>query len=401
MSTQVQYRRGTTAQNDAFTGALAEITVDTTLKVLRVHDGATTGGFTMAGLTTSQTLTNKIYQGTSVSVTGNVTGGNITTAGVVTATGNITSAGNVSANFLLGNAYFVTGLSPTRIYNGTSEVNIATSNGNANITIGATSNVLVAATTGIFVTGVTSASGNVTGGNIVTAGLMSSTGNGIHGNILTAGLVSATGNILSAANVSGGNLIVTGNIVDTGALSIITASNGNITLSPNGTGVIVASTDIRNGQANGVGNIGSATGYFNTVFAKATSAQYADLAEIYESDRYYEPGTVLTFGGSKEVTISLVSHDSAVAGAVSSEPAYIMNAGITAEHKVTVALVGRVPVKVKGPIKKGDCLVASEIPGVAIQLVTELYKPGCIIGKALENYDSTDVGVIEVVLGKS
>jgi len=46
MSTQVQFRRGTAAENDAFTGAVGEVTVDTTNKALRVHDGATAGGFT-------------------------------------------------------------------------------------------------------------------------------------------------------------------------------------------------------------------------------------------------------------------------------------------------------------------------------------------------------------------
>jgi hypothetical protein len=59
MPTQVQFRRGTTAQNNSFTGAVGEITVDTTLDVLRVHDGATAGGFALVGANSSQTLTNK------------------------------------------------------------------------------------------------------------------------------------------------------------------------------------------------------------------------------------------------------------------------------------------------------------------------------------------------------
>jgi hypothetical protein len=54
----------------------------------------------------------------------------------------------------------------------------------------------------------------------------------------------------------------------------------------------------------GTANIGNVTNTFNTVHAKATTAQYADLAECYEADAEYAPGTVLSFGGTKEVTIT-------------------------------------------------------------------------------------------------
>jgi hypothetical protein len=59
MPTQVQFRRGTTTQNNNFTGATGEISIDTTLKVLRVHDGSTAGGSALVGATANQTLTNK------------------------------------------------------------------------------------------------------------------------------------------------------------------------------------------------------------------------------------------------------------------------------------------------------------------------------------------------------
>jgi hypothetical protein len=59
MPTQVQFRRGTTTQNNSFTGANGEISIDTTLKVLRVHDGSTAGGQALVGISASQTLTNK------------------------------------------------------------------------------------------------------------------------------------------------------------------------------------------------------------------------------------------------------------------------------------------------------------------------------------------------------
>ena len=89
-----------------------------------------------------------------------------------------------------------------------------------------------------FVTGIQSVTGTITGGNLNTGGNVSATGNIDGGNLRTAGLISATG------DVSGGNLNVTGNIVDSGALSIITGSNGNIALAPNGTGIVTVATDI-------------------------------------------------------------------------------------------------------------------------------------------------------------
>ena len=85
---------------------------------------------------------------------------------------------------------------------------------------------------------------------------------------------------------------------------------------------------------------------------------------------------------------------------MSTNPAYIMNAGADGESVVQVALLGRVPCNVVGIISKGDRLVSSDIPGVAQALNPTLYNPGCIIGKALENYNSNQVGTIEVVVGR-
>jgi hypothetical protein len=247
-----------------------------------------------------------------------------------------------------------------------------------------------------------SATGNIVGNNINANTLsvttfaptsVSASGNVTGGNILTAGLISATGNI------SVGNLNITGNIVDTGALGINTTSNGNITLNA-GSGFIIASSGILNGQANGTGNIGSATGYFNTIHAKATSAQYADLAELYQADKQLDAAQVVEFGGTHEIQKSTTSHSTRVAGIVSTNPSYLMNSAMDVPHKVPVALTGRVPCYVVGKISKGDRLVASDISGVATVLDMGQYQPGCIIGKALEDYDSQDIGKIEVAVGR-
>ena len=167
-----------------------------------------------------------------------------------------------------------------------------------------------------------------------------------------------------------------------------------------GTGTITVG-NIVNSSANGVGNIGSATTYFNTVFAKATSAQYADLAEIYVADNSYGPGTVVEFGGNNEITATTSTHSVQAAGIISTQPAYLMNSTQAGEHALEVALIGRVPCSVVGTIRKGDRLVSSDRPGVAQALNINLYQPGCIIGKSLEDYNSAEPGVIEVAVGRA
>jgi hypothetical protein len=782
MSTQVQYRRGTETQNNAFTGALAEITVDTTNWTLRVHDGVTAGGQqVIVGTTATQALTNKSYSGTAVSVSGNVVGGNINTAGLITATGNvsggnlisaalvqgvtvsasgnvvggninsaglvsvvgnisganltlpslsgniiahrgqfygnidvygnlnatvglvyansgvflgdaasgngaayagvpgytslgsnvvmqfagnvnsysqlnfeninsgteastdyiatadngtdsinfidfgigsstyapvaypaygpndgyllnnggnllinsqsagkeikflvggsananvvaniastglkvtgtISASGNVTGNYILGNGALLTGVitSVANINSGTSNVTVVSSGGNITVGVAGTSNVAVFASTGEYVTGLISATGNITGGNlsagtgtitvgglsfngntitssgstltidpnssggndgeviiagnlsvtgnvtyfnsnVVTindkfinlannaataaaadgsgigvgpiaseyatftynstgnvwvisnganvSGAVSATGNVTGGNILTSGQISATGNItggnlitgagsggnLTGANVisattftgttvsvtgnitggniigthvgnltgttvsvtgniDGGNLRTTGLISATGAITGAAITGSSLTVS---TGTITVG-NIVNSNSTGVGNIGSSTVAFNTVFAKATSAQYADLAETYASDAQYAPGTVLSFGGAYEVTLTTVSEDSRIAGVVSTNPAHVMNSDLAAEYPVVIALTGRVPTSVVGTVRKGDMMVSAG-NGAAQACATPAM--GTVIGKALEDFDGS-VGVIEVVVGR-
>jgi hypothetical protein len=194
-------------------------------------------------------------------------------------------------------------------------------------------------------------------------------------------------NPLHTLSVSG-----TGNFTGTVTAPTLTVS-GAITINSSN-----AVTAIINGGTNGVGNIGASGQGFNTVFAKSTSAQYADLAEIYTSDRNYVPGTVVVFGGDKEVTVSLTNHDTAVAGVVSTNPAYLMNDSI---EGVAVALQGRVPCRVLGPVNKGDRVVSSDVRGVAERLDMAKYQPGCIIGKALDYVPADEIATIEVVVGRN
>ena len=130
----------------------------------------------------------------------------------------------------------------------------------------------------------------------------------------------------------------------------------------------------------------------------ATSARFADLAENYLGDNIYEPGTVVMFGGQNEVTVASGHMNTRIAGVVSTNPAHLMNSEMAGDFIVAVALTGRVPCKVQGKINKGDMIVASDQPGVGV--ASDNPKLGSVIGKALENYDSTEIGTIEVVVGR-
>ena len=127
----------------------------------------------------------------------------------------------------------------------------------------------------------------------------------------------------------------------------------------------------------------------------ATTARWADLAEKYLADRAYEPGTVLEFGGEKEVTIA---EDSTrrIAGVVSTDPAFIMNNELKGETVIKLALQGRVPCKVRGKIRKGDMLISG---GGGYARPSTDPAIGTVLGKALENFDGVE-GIIEVVVGR-
>jgi hypothetical protein len=361
------------------------------------YNGSTGVTITNTGVTSVVAGTNIAVSGATgavtVSVTGTVpTATSATTAGTVTtaAQGNITSVGTLTSLGISGSITSTAATALTTTVTGTNSANLIYGNMGDNdqfrILVGATASnqgfVEIATaddgTEPIYVrqyTGVFSSLAR-------TATLLDGSGNtSFPGTVTASGQLSATGNI------TGGNVITTG-------------SNGNITGANVVNATTISTTQIVNAGANLTGNIGNSTTYFNTVFAKATSAQYADVAENYLADSDYAIGTVLEFGGNTEITISTESHSSAVAGTVSDKPAYIMNSGLTGEYVTTVALLGRVPCRVVGKIRKGNLLVASRVPGVATALDKAQWQPGCVFGKSLEDYDSDQEGMIEIVVGR-
>ena len=226
-----------------------------------------------------------------------------------------------------------------------------------------------------------------------------------------SGNATVTGNATAAEVDVVGNLVVSGSISAVGGIvglssnkinngtswANIASANSNLVVNINGSSIVQFTTNgIENLMGNATGNIGNSTGYFNTIFAKATSAQYADLAEKYVADAEYAPGTVVSFGGDKEVTVSGTDGDRRVAGVVSTNPSYIMNGTLEAEYVATIALTGRVPTSVTGTVVKGDLMVSN---GDGTARAEADPKAGAIIGKALENFDGA-AGVIEVVIGR-
>ena len=214
----------------------------------------------------------------------------------------------------------------------------------------------------------------------------------------STGNLTAPGNINATGNITGGNLLTTGTTINSGVATTGTVSaTGNITggnLSVS-TGTVIVG-NIVNANGNAVGNIGSASNYFNTVFAQATSAQYADLAENYVADADYAPGTVVVFGGAKEITVTDQLADERVAGVISTDPAYLMNSG---EPGLPLALRGKVPVRVVGSVTKGDSLVTSDAPGVAVSVGRSREYAQAVFAKALEtNVSDSEKVILAVIL---
>lgn len=202
--------------------------------------------------------------------------------------------------------------------------------------------------------------------------------------------VTVAGTAVSVNNqTSGGNLTIGVNIggTPTTALSI-----------PGTTGIVGVLGITNLNAGNGVGNIGSSSNYFNRLFATATTALYADVAERFAADQEYAPGTVVELGGIAEITCSNTELSDQVFGVISTQAAYLMNggAGSDATHP-PVAMTGRVPVRVVGIIRKGDRLVSAghglaraAQPGEATAFNT--------IGRALHDKLDNNEGTVEAIV---
>jgi hypothetical protein len=235
-------------------------------------------------------------------------------------------------------------------------------------------------------------SANSTAGTVFTStGVGSGTGTATRVGLFTGDWEFAS---TVTSNITGnitGNL--TGDVLASNGTRVLdNGTNGaDATFTGSVTGAITT-TSITTGAAGTAGTIvgdWSLTGKWQ--------ATYADLAEYYSADVEYEPGTVLIFGGSSEVTTTTIGSDSRVAGVVTTNPAYVMNSELQG-LRACIALQGRVPVKVLGIIKKGDLITTSSIPGYACKAMNP--QVGTIIGKAVADKLDPNKGVIEVAVGR-
>ena len=195
-----------------------------------------------------------------VSVSGNATAGNILTSGQASATGNVygnniyavtdvSAAGNITGNYFIGNGSLLTGIAGgggTSIANGTSNVTVVAANANVSVGVDGTANIAVFANTGAFVTGVVSATGNVTGNFIL--------GNGSQ----LTGIITSVSNVVNGSSnldIGSANANVTISVSTVGNVAVFTPTGVSVAGTTQTSGNITAGNILTAGVVSSTGNI--------------------------------------------------------------------------------------------------------------------------------------------------
>jgi hypothetical protein len=199
---------------------------------------------------------------------------------------------------------------------------------------------------------------------------------GTTGAVAVPGAFSVTGvTTLSGAVTASTTLAVTG---------ITTVSNKIL---PSTTGIDIGASGTK------FGNV-----HANYLVGTSVTAQYADLAERFEADNVYSPGTVVELGGAKEITRAVQELSESVFGVISTAAAYLMNAGAGSNTThPAVAVSGRVPVRVIGRVNKGDRLVSAG-NGLARAANREEITAFNVIGRSLQDKTSIDEDIVEAIV---
>lgn len=164
-----------------------------------------------------------------------------------------------------------------------------------------------------------------------------------------------------------------------------------------GTGTAIYSASLIP-SANLTYDLGSTTRWWNNIYGTAVHAKYADLAERFEADQPYTPGTIVGLGGVKEITVVTEELSEEVFGVISTKAAYLMNSGAGSDSThPPVAVQGRVPVKVIGRIRKGDRLVAAG-NGLARAGAKNELTPWNVFGRSLEDKNTDGEGTVEAIV---
>lgn len=306
--------------------------------------------------------------------------GGSTSFGEVTVTGNVQSDNLTATNNISGNS---ASLNSVEI---SSNANIA----NANVTAA----VIGTVTSAVVTTGSSSTAGTITGTWTHTG---SGIANGVNGTSLW---------------VTGGNLVVTG----AGNIGIRTDNyyyangtpisfegsytNSNVAayLPTYGGNIFTVQTQASSLTTGANTAPGALTGNWSLTAGSRLNATYADLAERFESDEAYAPGTVVQIGGEKEITKVQYELSEDVFGVISNTAAYLMNsaAGDDQSHP-PVAVSGRVRVKVVGSVLKGQRLVSAG-NGKARAAQAGEATAFNTIGRSLENKIGDGEGYVEAIV---
>ncbi len=254
--------------------------------------------------------------------------------------------------------------------------------------------------------------GNVTGNTTGThnGNVQASVGTSTFNNVTVGGVLTAD---LTGTSTTATKLIIDAGTAFTATTSTPAAVDKRSIVARDSSGEVFAT--VFNGTATNATSLGGATADItatsNTIAQRdsdgdlvarkfegtATAAQFADLAEIYKGDLEYEPGIVLVFGGEEEVTTTDKFCDHRIAGVVSTEPAHLMNSNADG---IAVALRGRVPCYIEGPVNKGDLIVTSPKNGIGTALTKDSALPNslCVLGRSLENSTDTGIRLVEIVV---
>jgi hypothetical protein len=300
----------------------------------------------------------------AVSVTGNLAAGNLSAVGNLSANSTTTAFLTVSANATIANANITT-------------TNIGTLY-TTNISTGS-------ATTGGNLTGVWNVTGSAGGNNAVAFNFLqggiaisNSAGANLYG-IATDKYMYANGTPVSFA----------GTYSNSNVAAYMPTYGGNILAN------VVQLPTITTGANTTAGTI---TGNWTLTTGSRLQATYADLAERFEADDIYDPGTVVELGGDAEITAVQYDLSEDVFGVISDTAAYLMNAGAGSDNThPPVAVSGRVKVKVTGQVKKGQRLVSAG-NGIARAAQPKEATAFNVIGRALENKTDNGLGTVEAIV---
>ena len=353
---------GSAGENAAFVFSHSE-------RAFEFYDTGALGNLVFTGNSYGPIKAGKATFVNTTPTTGNATG-SLQTYGGMSATGNIWAGGWTTANNLIA----------------TYDVRSITSNTSGIAQVGSLRSNSTATIHSSLVTGGTATLNAVTVNGAATVGTtITASGN------ITASNVNANNKVTGSTATFAGGLqdTVIGNVTPRyGYFSAVITTTGNIN------GTLNTNDILPFGNANA--NIGSSSNRYQYVYAIASSALYADLAEKYIADAEYSPGTVVIFGGEQEITATDIPGDTRVAGAISTDPAYLMNDG---SDGLAVALRGKVPVNVIGSVYKGDLLISSADKGYACAIRQyPASSPNAVFAKSLETDTSQDKRTIWAVI---